>query len=353
MVQWGVEFDISKRFILLDGLRGLAALGVMSYHFWFANLSFSAPLASLVDLFFVLSGFVLMPSLSVSGASKIDFLKKRFIRFYSVLTPAVIAVAFLNYIDLGRGPSPVNVHSAIQIVGAFLLLQVFYTNSVWVLVPLWSLSAELFVNLLAVIFFPRKQRVLLFICLGVLLFVFGIIYAHNHDKQWRTYLEFSAVARAIVGFYFGLWIRKIFNENGLRWFFDKRGGNWLFIALVLIAMWVLIIYSPYFFILAALPYALLVFAIARINESNLPPVVLKVSKYLGRISFQMYLWHPFVFNLNVGGFFARNLEGLTPPFRHILSGALTVAITIGLCEMAIRMFEKPILRLGKNILNQT
>ena len=60
-----------------------------------------------------------MPSLSVFGASKIDFLKKRFIRFYSVLTPAIIAVVLLNYINHGRGPSPVNVHSAIQIVGAF------------------------------------------------------------------------------------------------------------------------------------------------------------------------------------------------------------------------------------------
>ena len=112
-------------------------------------------------------------------------------------------------------------------------------------------------------------------------------------------------------------------------------------------MWVLIIYSPYFFILAALPYALLVLSIARINESNLSPVVLKVSKYLGRISFQMYLWHPFVFNLNIAEFFRRNLEDLAPLFRHIVSGALTVAITILLCEMDIRIFKKPILRLGK------
>jgi peptidoglycan/LPS O-acetylase OafA/YrhL len=322
----------------------------MSYHFWFANLSFSAPLASLVDLFFVLSGFVLMPSLSVSRASKIDFLKKRFIRFYSVLAPAIIAVVLLNYINLGRGPSPVNVHSAIQIAGAFLLLQVFYTNSVWVLIPLWSLSAELFVNLLAVIFFPRRQRVLLFICLGLLLFVFGIFYAHNHDKQWRTYVEFSAAGRSIVGFYFGLWIRKLFNENGLRWFFDKRGVKWLFIALVLIAMWVLIIYSPYFFILAALPYALLVFLIASINESNLSLVVLKISKYLGRISFQMYLWHPFVFNLNIGGFFARQLVDVPTVPRHLLSGTTSVAITILLCEIAIRFFEKPLLNIGKRFL---
>jgi len=345
-----VNSEHSKRFILLDGLRGLAALGVMSYHFWFANLSFSAPLASLVDLFFVLSGFVLMPSIAVSRASRFDFLKKRLLRFYSVLTPAVIAVVLLNYINLGRGPSPVNIHSTTQIVGAFLLLQIFYTNSVWVLIPLWSLSAELFVNLLAVIFFPRRQKVVLFICIGVLLFVFGIFYAHNQDKQWQTYLEFSAVARAIVGFYLGLWIRKIFNENGLRWNFDKRGVKWLFIALVLIAMWVLIIYSRYFFILAALPYALLVFSIARINESNLSLVVLKISKYLGRISFQMYLWHPFVFNLNVGGFFARHLVNFPTVPRHLLSGTISVVITILLCEIAIRFFEQPLLNVGKRFL---
>jgi len=266
-----------------------------------------------------------------------------------VLTPAVIAVVLLNYTNFGRGPSPVNVHSTTQIVGAFLLLQIFYTNSVWVLIPLWSLSAELFVNLLAVIFFPRRQKVVLFICMGVILFVFGIFYAHNQDEQWQTYLEFSAVARAIVGFYLGLWIRKIFNENRLRWNFDKR-GKWLFIALVLIAMWVLIIYSRYFFILAALPYALLVFSIARINESNLSLVVLKISKYLGRISFQMYLWHPFVFNLNVGGFFARHLVDFPTVPRHLLSGTISVVITILLCEIAIRFFEQPLLNVGKRFL---
>jgi len=322
----------------------------MSYHFWFAAFTYSRPLASLVDLFFVLSGFVLMPSLAASGKARFLFFKKRLVRFYSVLIPAFFIFVFFYSVVFEGGKFLLINYSITQIVGAFFLLQFCYSKCVSVLSPLWSLSAELFVNLLAVIFFPRRQKVVLFICMGVLLFVFGIFYAHNQDKQWQSYTEFSAVARAIVGFYFGLWIRKTFDENGLRWNFDKRAVKWLCIALVLIATWVLIIYSPYFFILAAPPYALLVFSIARINESNLSPVVLKVSKYLGRISFQMYLWHPFVFNLNVGGFFARHLVNVPTFPRHLLSGTISVVITILLCEIAIRFFEKPLLNLGKRFL---
>jgi peptidoglycan/LPS O-acetylase OafA/YrhL len=104
------------------------------------------PLASLVDLFFVLSGFVLMPSLAASEKERFGFFKKRLLRFYSVLIPAFLFFVFLNYVDFEGGKFTLTNYSITQIVGAFFLLQMFYAKCVWVLGVLWSLSAELLVN---------------------------------------------------------------------------------------------------------------------------------------------------------------------------------------------------------------
>lgn len=240
--------------------------------------------------------------------------------------------------------------SITQIVGAFLLLQMFYYKCFWVLAPLWSLSAELLVNLIAMIFFPISQKVRPLIILGVCIFIFGIYFSHVQQAEWNNIQSFSGIARAILGFYFGLWSRKLFNEDRLRWFKDKQFIEWLSIAFTLSAMWFLIIFSEYFFIVAALPYAFLVLTIARINESRIPIAVLKAAKYLGRISFQMYLWHPFVGYLDIGGYFARNLVNVSASTRHLLSGTITVAITIFLCEVCIRFFEKPLMKFGKHFL---
>jgi peptidoglycan/LPS O-acetylase OafA/YrhL len=108
-----------KRFLLLDGVRGLAAIGVMSLHFWFGNSVFSNPLASLVDPFFVLSGFVLMPSLAASEKERFSFFKKRLLRFYSVLIPAFLIFVFFQYVDFQGGTFTLTNYSIIQIVGAF------------------------------------------------------------------------------------------------------------------------------------------------------------------------------------------------------------------------------------------
>jgi peptidoglycan/LPS O-acetylase OafA/YrhL len=212
---------------------------------------------------------------------------------------------------------------------------------------LWSLSAELLVNVIAVILFPLNQKVLLPLFFGAFIFIVGLSDVIQSGIDWNGFQKFTGIARAILGFYFGLWSRKLYNENGLSKLQNRRRAMWLYIAFILSAMWVLIILTPYFFVLAALSYSFLVVAIAGIDEGKIPIAVLKVSKYLGRISFQMYLWHPFVFKLNIGGYFARNLANVSTVPRHLLSGTISVVITILLCEVAIRFFEKSLIKIGK------
>src|ERR1700712_3633748 len=80
------------RYAVLDSYRFIAALGIVAYHFE-AHFAPFFPHAhevledfqTLVDFFFVLSGFVLMHTYGarIDGwASYIDFLRRRFARVY-------------------------------------------------------------------------------------------------------------------------------------------------------------------------------------------------------------------------------------------------------------------------------
>jgi peptidoglycan/LPS O-acetylase OafA/YrhL len=71
------------RYVALDGIRGLAAIGVGTMHYTRGDIFLGAWLA--VDLFFVLSGFVLMHAYSekiANGMTFTEFAKARLLRLY-------------------------------------------------------------------------------------------------------------------------------------------------------------------------------------------------------------------------------------------------------------------------------
>ena len=92
----------ATRLPLLDGLRGIAALGVLAFHLpGFFHIPQMLPKAYLfVDFFFLLSGFVLTPVITArraSGVSATAFFVSRIRRFWplaavgTVLSPLVFS----------------------------------------------------------------------------------------------------------------------------------------------------------------------------------------------------------------------------------------------------------------------
>lgn len=98
----------SKRIEELDALRGIAALLVLLFHFTMgrpeANLGFKMGTTG-VDLFFIISGFVIFMSISKIANSK-DFIINRISRLYPTYWAAVtfsfLLIVFISVIRIGN-----------------------------------------------------------------------------------------------------------------------------------------------------------------------------------------------------------------------------------------------------------
>lgn len=171
----------SSRFVALDGLRGVAAVMVVVYHFLLATslsdeylrvLSGETAASPVVDLiantplrylvmgpeavivFFVLSGFVLvLPMLSGRGLDLWNYLPRRLLRLW---LPSAAAVVLAVIVIIATQQDPAQVRSswsqafsfptltAADVVDSFFLI----TGSPKLNNPLWTLRWELLFSLL-------------------------------------------------------------------------------------------------------------------------------------------------------------------------------------------------------------
>ena len=149
-----------QHFLALDGLRGVAALLVMTYHISLANgYRQIAPLGFLaVDLFFLLSGFVIAKSYEQrfeAGLGVGRFMLLRLLRVYPLIFLGLLLGAAWSLIV---GDGSFNALSAIN----FLILPVFFARTLFPFDgPVWSLLFELFANLAHVTILRRLGAIAL------------------------------------------------------------------------------------------------------------------------------------------------------------------------------------------------
>jgi peptidoglycan/LPS O-acetylase OafA/YrhL len=144
------------RFQYLDLLRLVAALGVILFHVAATFWTWAANFYLMVDLFFVLSGFVLAPIFPRTRRWQgfYRFAVKRLLRllpmaWLSLFFVALYSCAIFLKSNCSDDPSlqlmPINGESLLM---ALLLLQIFSTAATLLNYPLWSLSAEWFANVI-------------------------------------------------------------------------------------------------------------------------------------------------------------------------------------------------------------
>ena len=232
----------THRYVVLDGLRGVAALCVMVYHFTQQSdmlviggkhLLNAAGLS--VDLFFVLSGFVLSYSYSakLGGAlSAQDFLIKRVIRLYPLFLVGLVVGLVASLLMVGSPQSTHSIGSAFE-AAALNAFYLPFTNAesvqnfgglyptVGEIFPLnppaWSLFFEMIASVLFLFLYKYSTRRLFWIAAvafaGYLIAGLAFSYANGRlafteSVGWGTSNFIGGFPRVVFGFTLGILLHK-------------------------------------------------------------------------------------------------------------------------------------------------
>jgi peptidoglycan/LPS O-acetylase OafA/YrhL len=270
----------SKRhFEVLDGLRGVAAIAVMLFHSYDAQgLFHNAGLA--VDLFFLLSGFVLAYSNDdrlQQGMPVAQFLLRRLIRLYPMILlggSAGIAFAIVQ-----RETNAAYLYSFWQIAvyGCLTLLLLFYGFNL----PFWSLFFELVANAFYALFAKHLSPSILALVVLISLLSIGLGGPLSWGNKFFFALGFAHVA---AGFFGGVLLYKLWKQGSL----PSLNGNFIILSALLTALFVSPwdIHSWLFLPAFAVMTTIIAFGIgARPNRLD------KYCALLGQISYPLYALH--------------------------------------------------------------
>lgn len=219
-------------FAAMDGVRGVAALCVMLYHFTQHGDAQLFPNGSVaVDIFFCLSGFVIAHSYEArleAGLTLAGFARIRLIRLYPMYLVG-LALGLANYLLSLRAGAPANDIARTVLVGLYGLffLPTFQRFAIGlgadrtdhVLYPLngptWSLFFELASNGLFVALRPRGFALAVLLAVLAAWFVeTSVIY--DQPSGWGSANALGGVPRALFSFYLGTALWRLWLSGALR-----------------------------------------------------------------------------------------------------------------------------------------
>lgn len=313
---------MTQRFSALDLIRGLAAIAVITLHYaQFLGLNWFPRAWMAVDLFFVISGFVLTHVYStriVEGQLTFtSFIKLRLIRLMPLFWVGLLFGAFsMSYACQIQRLECSSSIIASSILG-FLVLP-YISDVIWPVgdtfgqfyfplnLPSWSLFFEFFVN---IIFFwwlqsTKGRHLLKLSAFGFFLLVATYHFNGSVNVGFSPNSFFYGFARVFYHFFIGILIYTHHKKYG----FDSK--LILFIALIILVLTYMINSSLTGGVSLFLISPFLVLLSSKVSFNGL---LLKISTWLGNISYPLYITHMPVFQLlYLSGYF----EGLAPIERY-------------------------------------
>jgi len=361
----------------LDGLRGLAILLVLLFHVGMLKASPSGALLdpvmrfgwSGVDLFFVLSGF-LIGGILLDNRDSVRYFAPFYARRVFRILPIYMVVVGLYWLVWCIAPLR---HDLVMHAGEPMPLAGYlsFTNNLWMaahnnmevfLAPSWSLAIEeqFYLTLPLVIrFVPRRWLSIVVICaLVAVTSARSVASAFGAVTQVQAYvLPIFRVDSLLVGVVCAMFVRW---ERGKDWL--TRWG-WLLIIPVAIAasaIWAIDLALPvrwakpgapimrYGLTLVALGYAsLLLLALAR-PQWGLGRVLRSAPlRFLGRISYFVYLVHWGV--LRSTTVLVHELAPHSGANFMLAAMVGALAITFAIAELSWRFFESRMLAIGHQV----
>jgi len=223
------------RLVVLDGLRGLAALAVMLGHVWseFHIGPLFARSYLMVDLFFLLSGYVLTLSIEprlAQGWGEARFLLARAWRLWPMIVAGVGVGAIAWLADLVAGGFTLHEGFRLFQIAALglLLVPCFVNNRTGALFPLngphWSLLFEVCANVVHAFVLRRlADRWVLLLALGFGVLLAAAIYQNGRNDGGPYFgIWLPGVPRVGFAYCLGIWLARKRQSSGR----DTGGWPW-------------------------------------------------------------------------------------------------------------------------------
>jgi peptidoglycan/LPS O-acetylase OafA/YrhL len=279
-----------KRFKELDSLRGIAALAVVLFHYS-VMAGFNVLLLKIgvtgVDLFFLISGFVILLTLERTKTAK-EFIISRVSRLY----PSYIVLLFLTTATIfifDRGSMLPLREIALNLTMMQPLFKVRFIDESY-----WTLTVEMqFYILMLVVFITGRLKDIEWISLSfmavLIVYYFLASRFFANSRIYITPRSFFPVIGHFQLFFSGILFYKM-KKDGIKTYrhlllllcflftlflFDKSGRAHFFIGILPYTAMMILYFSVFY-----------LFVLGRLKFLNIPFLA-----WLGAISYSMYLFH--------------------------------------------------------------
>ncbi len=334
-------------FLTLDGMRGVGAILVVIGHnvlFWGIATSIP-PIPFCVDLFFIMSGFVIAfayePRLA-QGMTAATFMRQRVVRLYPLYLLGIVmgaVVLTMAALDNGQEMSAVG----LSLIPQLLMLPSPDFNGTGDLYPLnmpsWTLLFELWANLVFVLVWRwlSTRVVAVIVALSaVLLVVVTLMYGKlDLGPSWENF--WGGFARAMFGFFMGVLVYRLV---GARKQTPRTRSWWAWPALAAVPVLCLIPDTAVPRTLVELTIVCLVGPVLLYwGQSMQPPVMFaRLFAWLGTISYALYVLHYplFEFTKRAAAQFPQLYEQWTP-----WTGLAILLVSIVIATLAVQYYDGP------------
>lgn len=329
----------------LQMLRGAAAMMLVVQHLglpivrsggeWSAHW-----LNAGVDIFFIISGFLMWHTTAGRNISPLDFFRLRIIRivplYWTITTLVVLVSIFAPQLMQSAAPEPW------RIVGSYLFVPIQNGNGMYVPVlgQGWTLNYEMFFYLVFAISLLFAGRWRFSVSAGVILAFMLLGLVKSGLPRWITTYTNTIMAEFVAGMLIAVWFN---SRRSTR----SPAPAAMSGAAVFISGWVaLIILATYFpkvdrLLNLGVPSLMIFLGAILIEKSgSLPKLVLL--RWAGDISYSVYLSHASV--LSAAGQVWHKLEAHGLPVSRFVFCVLAFAISMAAGAVVYRWIELPMTR---------